>query len=124
MKTIIDKKELINNYPLVERTISIDKCRIVFDYELIGDLDLCFTFSKKYKNSEEALATINKFIHNEKEIQNKSDANSMNFQEQLLASKKKLITDIINQEIDLPDKGIGYKYNGDINYLKHLMNVI
>jgi hypothetical protein len=74
IKTIIDKKELINNYPLVERTISIDKCRIVFDYELIGDLDLCFKFSKKYKNSEEALVTISKFIHNEKEIQDKSDA--------------------------------------------------
>ena len=48
----------------------------------------------------------------------------MNFQEQLLVSKKKLIADIINQEIDLPDKGLGYKYNGDINYLKHLVNVI
>ena len=102
MKTIIDKKELINN----------------------GDLDLCFTFSKKYKNSDEALATISKFLHNEKEIQNKSDVSIMNFQEQLLVSKKNIIRDIINQEIDLPDKGVGYKYNGDINYLKQLVNVI
>ena len=46
----------------------------------------------------------------------------MNFQEKILFSKRKLMTDIINQNINLPDGGNGFKYNGDIDYLKYILD--
>ena len=124
MRNIIQKKELKQDYPLVERTISIEESTIFFDYELIGNLDLLLSFYKEYKDSEEALLSVNEFISTENRdtIRLKYISKEMDFQEEILFSKRKLITDIINKNINLPDGGNGYKYDGDINYLKYILD--
>lgn len=124
MRNVIQKKELKKDYPLVERTISIEESIVFFDYELIGDLDLLLSFYKKYRDSKEALLSVNEFIITEDRdtIGTKNIPIEMNFQEKILFSKRKLMTDIINQNINLPDGGNGFKYNGDIDYLKYILD--
>nr|WP_314752181.1 hypothetical protein [uncultured Capnocytophaga sp.] len=81
------------------------------------DLHFDFTFSKKYKNKEEAFAEIECYLRQDKVFNRPLDME--NFDEN--TSAKRFIQAIIDHQVPLPK---GYHYEGDIDYLKEILEKI
>lgn len=81
------------------------------------DLHFDFTFSKKYKNKEEALAEIDYYLRQDKVFNHPFDIE--NFDKN--TSTKRFIQAIIDNQVPLPN---GYQYQGNIDYLKEMLEKI
>ena len=97
--------------------------RVVFG--IVGNNDLELEFYKEYESEGELLFHHQNFLNDIAGtvvgLWPSSDSDFENYDQTLEASTKALVEDVVNGNVELPEKGVGYVYDGERDYLKELL---
>lgn len=122
MKTVLDCREN-KNIPLIEREITVDDSKLIVSFSLIGDLNFIFEYFKGYECYDESIRSAEKSITLERGITNDDYLfEEIDFSKQQGESKISLLKAMILDELNLPDDGEGFIYNGDGIYVETLLS--
>ncbi|ECI4153372.1 hypothetical protein HAY47_004577 [Salmonella enterica] len=118
MKIVLEQRE-IKEYPLVEREVAVDDNKLIVTFSLIDDLNLELSYYKTFPSCNDAVHSAKVFIECEKIniIDNVSYPDQESFSKQQITSKINLLEDIVNKNLNLPDGGDGFTYDGDFEYI-------
>ncbi|OAT34590.1 hypothetical protein M975_0076 [Buttiauxella brennerae ATCC 51605] len=121
MKIVLDCRE-IKSIPLIEREVTIDDSKLFVSFSLIGDLNFFFEYYKDYECHDESIRSAEKFIASEEKITKDGYlSEEIGFSKQQDNSKISLLKSIMLDELNLPDDGEGFIYNGDKTYVETLL---
>ncbi|WP_423731777.1 hypothetical protein [Hafnia paralvei] len=114
MNIVLERKELID-IPLIEREVIVNNSKLVVCFSLIGDVDFEFEYFKVFQSQSDALCCAKRFI-NKGVNPVVASYDDVGFQKQQILSRIKTLEYVIAKKIALPDDGVGFVYDGDINY--------
>ncbi len=125
MKVVLEQREL-KEYPLVEREIAVDGNKLLVVFSLIDDLNLELSYHKFFPSHDDAICSAEIFIEHDKinKDGNLSYPNLEDFSRQKIMSKMKLLENAISNTLNLPDEGNGFIYDGNIEYIKVILQRI
>ncbi|EOA4404558.1 hypothetical protein [Citrobacter amalonaticus] len=125
MKIVLERRE-IKEHPLIEREIVVDDNKLIVSFSLIDDPNLELSYHKFFPSNKDAIYSAEKFIAREKinTINYASYPDLDSFSRQQMVSKKKLLEDVVNNNIKLPDEGYGFVYDGDFEYISIVLQRI
>lgn len=117
METILSNKEL-NTPPLAEMSIYVENNILTCSFNVIGDIDFEIFLRKEYPSSAEAIQTATQFVNTQLQPPQQEIETSISFSEQQVLSKIALMEGLIGNSLPLPEKGAGYVYDGDVEYIE------
>jgi hypothetical protein len=120
MRILVDSRE-IEEIPLVERSLWVDNSYLIVEYSVVGDLNANVSFRREFTSHDDALKSAAEFVGNKVGECDLNSSEAGLFSDRQISSKISLFEAVANNKMRLPENGVGFLYDGDVDYLKKII---
>src|SRR5687768_844807 len=118
---IIEEGKYLNKYYGVYRDIFLDDKKAIITFNAFMNDQLDITFEKVYPGEQDAINSLKAFL-----AQQVQPAPEIGYSEESIKKINRailsLLKDVVDGQVELPDNGEGYTYDGDLNDIKNLLS--